>query len=391
MYREKYIAKFFVIIMLISIINVSILATPQVEANNQNTIAQSENNEIIGYVGEQQTKASSNTISNYINNNYFYIKNAFSSQYLDLYNSEVHDGSNIMQYPFNGGLNQKWYIETNGDGTVTIYSGIDQTYVLDINGGTNSDLTNVQLWSYNGSDAQKFKIGFTEKSVYAIMSKVSNYQKVVVTHGAGCAMGDNVNQYTYTGNWNEVWILEPVAVTRGLGVQYAKDNYDDHVYAYPDLHNFNGDCTNFVSQCLLAGGYHYNNGWGTYRKNGTYTFIYNVDQLNESWSLADPSPWISAKQFKKYWEQKTTVYKLKGTEILKDSSKAWNLPITTGCVIQKADNFLGIMGDSTHSMYITAYANNTYLLTYHSNDIINKPLTDFCRQEPDAYYLFYVF
>ena len=69
----------------------------------------------------------------------------------------------------------------------------------------------------------------------------------------------------------------------------------------------------------------------------------------------------------------------------------WNLPITTGCVIQKADNFLGIMGDSTHSMYITAYANNTYLLTYHSNDIINKPLTDFCRQEPDAYYLFYVF
>ena len=30
----------------------------------------------------------------------------------------------------------------------------------------------------------------------------------------------------------------------------------------------------------------------------------NVNQLDASWRLADPSPWISAKQFNLFWSKK---------------------------------------------------------------------------------------
>lgn len=83
--------------------------------------------------------------------------------------------------------------------------------------------------------------------------------------------------------------------------------------------------------------------------------------------------------------------KSKGTEILNNPDIIKNAPITIGCVVQKADNFLGVLGKVTHSMYVTDYSNNSIALTYHSRNTLNKSLLDFCRQEPDAYYLFYIY
>ena len=46
-------------------------------------------------------------------------------------------------------------------------------------------------------------------------------------------------------------------------------------------------------------------------------------------------------------------------------------------------------------MYVSGYVNdgtnNTYLLTYHSNNVLNKSLLDICRSYPDEYFLFYLF
>ena len=386
-----------IILTVFLVISFFIIYPTQIEANNENIITDNLTNEnpngIIGYLGEDSNaRNSTGNIVNEIMNKSFYIKNAFSGQYLDVYDGQASDGTNVIQYPYNGGRNQQWFIKYNEDGTFTFYSQLALDYVLDVNGGFNNDLTNVQLWSYNGGDSQKFKIGYTSTSTYAILSKCSNYSKAVVTHGYGCAMGDNVNQYTYSEHWNELWILEPIAKNKNLGVKYATDNWNSYVYAYPNLTNFDGDCTNFVSQCMLASGIHYRDSWGTYRKNSNHTNIANVNQLNDSWSLTDPSPWISAKQFKEFWAPKASeAYRAKGTDILNNPSIVWDVPITQGCVVQKANNLFGVMGKATHSMYITGYVDNTYLLTYHSTNTLNRSLLDFCRQEPDAYYLFYVF
>lgn len=105
-------------------------------------------------------------------------------------------------------------------------------------------------------------------------------------------------------------ILEPVSRNYTLGVYYAIKNYDNYVSAYPNLSTCNdevgGDCANFVSQCMLASGIHYQNSWYVYRKNGNYFVPTTVKQLNNTWKLADSSPWISARQFANYWKSNST-------------------------------------------------------------------------------------
>ena len=182
-----------------------------------------------------------------------------------------------------------------------------------------------------------------------------------------------------------------------LGAYYATANYNSYVEAYPNLSNMGGDCTNFVSQCMLASGIHSRDNWYIYRKNLNYTQTNNVSQLNNSFELSDPSPWISAEQFKEFWVSRTTngAYKATGQQILDNPDVVWSKPITQGCVIQKADNWLGKIGTVRHSMYITGYLNdgvdNTFLLTYHSTNTLDKSLKDICGQAPDSYYLIYTF
>lgn len=324
----------------------------------------------------------------------YFIKNRYTGQYLDVAGGVAADRTNVQQYKYNGTDSQRWYIKDNGDSTISIYTRLGNNgtyqYALDINDGSPDNYANVQIYKINGTDAQKFKLGINSYQTFGFLTKVSNYSKAVVLNGPTCDQGRNVDQYTYQGHINEHWILEPVNPNVNLGVEYAQKNYNKYVEAYPDCRDIGGDCANFVSQCMLAGGgVHYQNDWYTYRKNNNYYKPSNIDQLNNTWELADPSPWISAKYFGKYWKDHVTYHYYKTDKILENPSLAWNLNITKGDVVQVADSFLGFLGDAEHTMYITDYQNNTYILTYHSNETQAKSLLDICRAYPNQYLIFY--
>lgn len=363
-----------------------------------NAIADNEEKaEITGYLGEMpKTRLTESEVVYHVMNKKFYIKNAFSGQYLDVSNGTAESFTNVHQYPYNGTAAQRWYINYNGDGTFTLYSDVGNNMVLDIDNANPNNGANAHIYEYNGTDAQKFKIGTTDASTYVIVSKVSNFTRSLSTCNSGCTAGENVHQYDYGGYWSERWLLEPVEKDVDLGAKYAMDNYDKTVRAYPRFTNsFGGDCTNFVSQCMLASGIHSRDNWYILRKNGNYTEINTVDQLNNSWSLSDPSPWISAKEFKNYWaEHADGAYKATGKQILDNPEIAWNAPISQGCVVQLAKKTLfGNVGDAHHSMYISGYifdgTNDTYGLTYHSTDTLFVSLLDVCRANQNEYFLFY--
>lgn len=325
----------------------------------------------------------------------FYIKNMYTGQYLDVSGGIAANGTNVQQYKFNGTDSQRWYMYKNDDSTLSLYSrvtDIEKTYhyALDINGGSAENYANVQIWEINGSDAQKFKMGRTDFSSIVFCTKVTDYSKAVVLNGPTCDQGRNVDQYTFQNHVNEMWILEPVKRNINLGYEYATQNSTHRVSAYPNCNNIGGDCANFVSQCLLASGIHYQNDWYVYRKNNNYSSPTTVDQLNNSWELSDPSPWISAKQFGKYWKSNVTYYKYKGSDITSDPSLAYNLPIQKGDVIQYATSILGLLGDSKHTMYITGYENSSYTVVYHSSDTSTPVnLLSICASHPDYYFIFY--
>lgn len=361
------------------------------------------NNEITNsdIVVERMINESNSTSSTYsllqdipeISGKTYYIKNAFTGQYLDIQGGVAADGTNVRQYKFNGTDSQKWYIHSWGDGNYSILTPLGNDgsfkYALDINGGYSADGTNAQIWGWNASDAQKFSIGETISRTYVIFTKCSNYDKILTLEGYNCSETNSAiqDERTYL-TYLDCWILEPVSRNDDFGIKYARANYQQYVQAYPNLTTFNGstaDCANFVSQCLLASGKHYDGNWKIYRKDINITQPTTAAELDSTWELCQPntSPWVSAKEFGDYWRTKTTPEAYTVNYILNNPDTIFNKDYFTGDVFQIAVNRLGFLAESYHTMYVTSYStyngHQSFALTYHSNSQVDKNLLEICQ------------
>ncbi|MCR4702994.1 MAG: RICIN domain-containing protein [Saccharofermentans sp.] len=102
------------------------------------------------------------------NNNYV-IYNCKDGSCMDAYGAGTDNGTNVYTYKeYVGGSNQQWTIYRNGDG-FSIKAAHCSKF-LDCNGGYTTAGTNVQLWEYNGSNAQKFSIYCIAKKTTALPS-----------------------------------------------------------------------------------------------------------------------------------------------------------------------------------------------------------------------------
>lgn len=381
---EKIIAIFEIIVLVFSIF----IPSSNAESNN------------VLYVTNSFTRNDTVITQDDLHRKEFFIKNMYTGHYLDVQNGTVASGTNVWQYTYNGTDSQRWFLYYDpNDDTYVIYSRLtdDGTYkfALDISGGSTNNYANVQIYNYNGTASQKFKIERGSYGTFYIKTKVTNFEKAVVVNGPRVEVGNNIDQYTFQNHINEWWILEPVDKTPKMGIAYAEKTYDKFVMAYPNCSGIGGDCTNFVSQCLQNAGYHYQNNWYVVRKGTQISEVQSISELNSNWSLADPSPWISAPQFKDYWKSRVSTYEQKGTDIRNNPSIAWNLNIEKGDVIQIANaGLFRSVGEAWHTMYITGYTDtpsSTYTMTYHSNSEKNKSLITILNMNgyDKYYYIFY--
>lgn len=156
---------------------------------------------------------------------------------------------------------------------------------------------------------------------------------------------------------------------------YAHKYYKNYnLSEYPNLNGIGGDCTNFVSQCIYKGGKKMDDTWYIKKLNDDNPEPTSNDELNESWDLADPSPWISAKEFGNYWSDKalkTKTYKVSDYLNLSDKSISG---YATGDVVQITKraiiNFYGY-----HTMLITKIDDDDFLYTAHYKDRKDANLT----------------
>ena len=110
---------------------------------------------IIGGTGGSNTGTPS---SNYatLKDGWYYIKDTNSNKYLQVANNSGGDGVNVEIGTGAGSLGQRWYLTNSGNGYVTLKNG--HGYMLDVRYGSSDDGANIQTFSSNGADAQKFKI-----------------------------------------------------------------------------------------------------------------------------------------------------------------------------------------------------------------------------------------
>jgi hypothetical protein len=126
------------------------------------------------------------------------IVNQDSGQCLDIEHAIAADGSNVIQWPCNGGGNQRWSYD---DSSGLIRSMLDPHYCLD-NSGSYHDGANIAIWNCNGNSNQRFKFD-------PVTGKISirSYPALVVD-ASGSDAGDNIITWSFWGGSNQRWSMD---------------------------------------------------------------------------------------------------------------------------------------------------------------------------------------
>lgn len=135
-----------------------------------------------------------------------------SGKLLDVAAGGIADGTNVQQYAGNGTAAQSWSLTAVGqrtvaDGLYEFSSALSSALVLDVAAASSDDGANVQLWTSNGTMAQKFEIAFDEGTGYYRVSNANSGKMLDVAAGAA-SNGANVQQYASNGTMAQFWSVE---------------------------------------------------------------------------------------------------------------------------------------------------------------------------------------
>lgn len=149
------------------------------------------------------------------------IISALDSNYvLDLSGGKVVNSRNIQLYQSNGSKAQQWTFEKNitererldematqnksmMDDGVYYIKNRDIKFALDVSGGSAYSGANVQLYSLNKTDAQKWLVSHDSKG-YVSFKNVNSGMYLTAT---GSSNGANVNQQSPSNGYNQKWII----------------------------------------------------------------------------------------------------------------------------------------------------------------------------------------
>lgn len=154
------------------------------------------------------------------NSGYTIISALDSNYVLDLSGGKVVNSRNIQLYQSNGSTAQQWTFEKNitererldematqnksmMDDGVYYIKNRDVKFALDVSGGSAYSGANVQLYSLNKTDAQKWLVSHDSKG-YVSFKNVNSGMYLTAT---GSSNNSNVNQQSPSNGYNQKWII----------------------------------------------------------------------------------------------------------------------------------------------------------------------------------------
>ena len=171
-------------------------------------------------------------------NGYYYIQSKLGT-YLDVAEGNGSNGANVWMYTGNKTNAQKWKLTKTTaytstavkNGTYTISTALNSREVLTIDAGKEENGTNLQIWSNENVNHQKYEIINTYGEYYRIVAGHSG--KVLDVAEKSKAAGANVQQWDYVaGSINQLWRFIPA----GNGYYYIQSKLG----TYLDIAGGNG-------------------------------------------------------------------------------------------------------------------------------------------------------
>lgn len=129
-----------------------------------------------------------------------------SSKALDVAGWGTADGTNVDQWTYGGGNNQRWTITHLGNNQYEIVN-VNSGKALDVVSSGSSNGTNVDQWSWNNGANQKWIISLTPSGYYRL-TPANATSLALDVNGVSTADGANVQLWSYTGGYNQQWSFQ---------------------------------------------------------------------------------------------------------------------------------------------------------------------------------------
>jgi endoglucanase len=129
-----------------------------------------------------------------------------SGKAMDAQSGGTADGTQIIQWTYGGGNNQRWTLTNRGNNQYSIV-GVQSGKGLDINGSSTANDAKVQLWTYNGANNQKFAFTATSGGYYRI-TPVHATGSCLDVAGVSTSDGALVHLWSYGGGNNQQWAFQ---------------------------------------------------------------------------------------------------------------------------------------------------------------------------------------
>jgi hypothetical protein len=151
------------------------------------------------------TNADTNTGKGIVADGTYRVIARHSGKALDVYWEATVDGSNVDQWPYDGGKNQQWTLAHLG-GNVYEILGVQSGKALEVATTSTANDTNVDIRTYTGAANQKWEISALGGG-YFRLTPVSSSGSALDVSGVSMADGANVHIWTWLGgnNYNQQW------------------------------------------------------------------------------------------------------------------------------------------------------------------------------------------
>lgn len=139
----------------------------------------------------------------------YILKNVGTGTVLDVSNASTTDGANIQVYSSNGSNAQRFFLKEADPVrgvTYALHSSLNYGQVIDVADGSSSDGANIQSWASNDTGAQKWNVYQNGDGTYRVIN-AANGKALDVKDGKAFA-GANIQQYSWNGTAAQKWIIE---------------------------------------------------------------------------------------------------------------------------------------------------------------------------------------
>jgi hypothetical protein len=132
----------------------------------------------------------------------WHVVNRYGNKPMAALNGSTAAGTQLVQWGYNGGNEQKWTFTYIGNGQYNI-TGLASGRKVDVSGRSTANGANLILWDATGGDNQKWTITPIGDGYFRMTAVHSG--KVADVEGPSTADGAKVHQWSYVGVLNQQW------------------------------------------------------------------------------------------------------------------------------------------------------------------------------------------